>query len=331
MDRFKVVLTDYEFEDFRFEEKVFKSSGLNINFVKAQCKTEEEVIQIGKDADALLNQYAPVGEKVINELEKCKVISRYGVGVNTIDVQASTNKGIFVSNVPDYGVEEVSNHALALLLSSARKITQLNAHIKSGQWDFKLATPIYRFSKQTLGVLGFGRIPRVLVKKAQPLGFQILVHDPFVPEDDIRQMGAKPVPFEELLTASDFISIHVPLVESTKHLINKHTIRLMKKNAVIINTARGPIINENDLADALKNRQIAGAALDVAEEEPIPKDSPLLTMSNVILTPHSSWYSEEAMEELRTKTAQNVIEVLSGKKPTYFVNKELEKLSSVVK
>jgi D-3-phosphoglycerate dehydrogenase / 2-oxoglutarate reductase len=314
---FKVLLTDYEFEHLQYEEEVFQESGLDIEFIKDQCKTEEEVIEMAKEADAILNQYAPISRRVIESLEKTKVISRYGVGVNTINLDAAKEKGIIVANVPDYGMEEVSNHALALLLSWARKVTLLNNEVKKGNWDFKACVPIHRFNEQTVGVLGFGRIPRRFVEKVKPLGFKTAAYDPFVSAEEMVAVGVQKMELDEIIRESDFLSIHVPLIDDTFHLINEERLNQMKKNAVIINTARGPIIDEKALARALENKIIAGAALDVTENEPINMDSPLLKMDNVIITPHSAWYSEEAMIELRQKAAKNIVHVLVGEKTPY--------------
>ncbi|WP_227888628.1 C-terminal binding protein [Cytobacillus oceanisediminis] len=314
---FKVLLTDYEFENLKYEEDVFKESGLDIEFVKAQCKTEDEVAEQAKHADAILNQYAPISSRVIESLENAKVISRYGVGVNTIDLDAANEKGITVANVPDYGMEEVSNHALALLLSWARKVTLLNNEVKKGNWDFKACVPIHRFNNQTVGVLGFGRIPRRFIEKVKPLGFKLAAYDPFVSAEDMASAGVQKMELDEIISEADYLSVHVPLIKDTFHLLNADRFSQMKKNAVIINTARGPIIDEKALIEALENGIIAGAALDVAEEEPISIDSPLLHMDNVIITPHSAWYSEEAMVELRQKAAKNIVQVLKGEKTPY--------------
>ncbi|MBG9586647.1 C-terminal binding protein [Cytobacillus firmus] len=314
---FKVLLTDYEFENLKYEEDVFKESGLDIEFVKAQCKTEDEVAEQAKHADAILNQYAPISRRVIESLENAKVISRYGVGVNTIDLDAANEKGITVANVPDYGMEEVSNHALALLLSWARKVTLLNNEVKKGNWDFKACVPIHRFTNQTVGVLGFGRIPRRFIEKVKPLGFKLAAYDPFVSAEDMASAGVQKMELDEIISEADYLSVHVPLIKDTFHLLNADRFSQMKKNAVIINTARGPIIDEKALIEALENGIIAGAALDVAEEEPISIDSPLLYMDNVIITPHSAWYSEEAMVELRQKAAKNIVQVLKGEKTPY--------------
>lgn len=314
---FKVLLTDYEFENLDYEEEVFKESGLDIEFVKAQCKTEEQVIEQARGADAILNQYAPISRRVIESLENVKVISRYGVGVNTIDLAAANEKGMTVANVPDYGMEEVSNHALALLLSWARKVTLLNNEVKKGNWDFKACVPVHRFNNQTVGVLGFGRIPRRFIDKVKPLGFKTAAYDPFVSAEDMALAGVQKMELDEIIQEADYLSVHVPLVKDTFHLLNAERFRQMKKNAVIINTARGPIIDEKALIEALENGVIAGAALDVTEEEPISINSPLLDMDNVIITPHSAWYSEEAMVELRQKAARNIVQVLKGEKTPY--------------
>lgn len=314
---FRVLLTDYEFENLKYEEEVFAEADIKIDFVKAQCKTEEDVIEHGKDADAILNQYAPVSRRVIESLETCKVISRYGVGVNTVDLEAAQEKGITVANVPDYGMEEVSNHALALLLSWARKVTLLNNQVKQGNWDFKVGIPIHRFNEQTVGVLGFGRIPRRFIEKVKPLGFKMAAYDPFVSAEEMKKAGVEKMELDKIIRQSDYLSLHVPLTKDTYHLINEERLSQMKENAVVINTARGPIIDEAALGDALSKGIIAGAALDVTEDEPISIDSPLLKMNNVIITPHSAWYSEEAMVELRKKAALNIVQVLSGEKTPY--------------
>lgn len=314
---FKILLTDYEFEHLKYEEEIFQKSGLDINFIKAKCKTEEEVMEQAKEVDAILNQYAPLSRRVIESLENTKIISRYGVGVNTIDLDAAKEKGITVANVPDYGMEEVSNHALALLLSSARKVALLNKEVKKGNWDFKVCVPIHRFDKQTVGVLGFGRIPRRFIEKVKPLGFKTAAYDPFVSAADMAAVGVQKMDLDEIIGKADYLSIHVPLIDDTYHMINEERLKQMKSNAVIINTARGPIIDEKALSYALEKGIIAGAVLDVTENEPVSIDSPLLTMDNVIITPHSAWYSEEAMVELRQKAARNIVQVLKGEKTPY--------------
>ncbi|WP_343228091.1 C-terminal binding protein [Sporosarcina aquimarina] len=314
---FKVVITDYEFTELDYEEQVFADSGLDIHFVKAQCRTEQEVIEAAKDADAIINQYAPLNAAVLNELENCKVISRYGVGVDTIDLDVAKQKGIAVCNVPDYGIEEVSNHALALLMAWSRKIVELNNAVKSGVWDFRISPPVYRFKERLFAVIGFGKIPRRVIEKVQPLGFTLVGYDPFVSAEEMAKYNVKKVDLDEALKKSDFISLHVPLIKETRHLINRENINDLKDGVFILNTARGPIVETEALIEGLRSGKIAGAALDVVEHEPILKGHELLEFPNVYITPHSAFYSVEAVEELRTKTAKNVVEVLQGLVPSY--------------
>ncbi|BDH62641.1 2-hydroxyacid dehydrogenase [Ureibacillus massiliensis 4400831 = CIP 108448 = CCUG 49529] len=316
---FKVVLTDYEFETLEFEQRVLDESGLKINFVSAQCKSEDEVIEVAKDADAIINQYAPLSERVLRSLTKCKVISRYGVGVDTIDLNIAKELGIKVCNVPDYGIEEVSNHTLALLMAWTRKVIELNNAVKNGIWNFNVGKPIYRFENRTFAIFGFGRIPRRVIEKIQPLGLTLIGYDPFVSAEEMAKYGVRKVELDEAIKLGDILSFHVPLVEQTMHLLNKERLTQLKDGVFIINTARGPIIETEALIQGLKSKKIAGAALDVIEHEPIEAGHELLTFDNVYLTPHSAFYSEEAIEELRTKATKNVVDVLAGQQPTYVV------------
>lgn len=318
MGRWKVVLTDHEFEDFRYEEAVFKD--YPIDFIVGQCKTEEEVIALTKDADGVLNVYAPISEAVIAQMTHCKVISRYGIGVDTIDIDAATEHRIQVTNVTDYGVEEVANHTLGLILACSRKIVDYDRYVKSGNWDFKLGMPIHRISNQTIGLIGFGRIPRLLLTRLLPLGFNVCVYDPYVDSDEVRSLGARSCSLHELLQASDFVSIHAPATKDNFHLIGRNELSLMKSTSYLINTSRGALIDEEALLDALRTKKIQGAALDVIQNEPIPSDHPFLELDNIILTPHAAWYSEESMVALRTNSAQNIVDVLCGVKPKYAVN-----------
>ncbi|WP_274364991.1 C-terminal binding protein [Paenibacillus thermotolerans] len=323
--RWKIVVTDYEYPDLSYEEAVFADLGEGaFEFVKVQCRTEEEVIAAAANADALMSQYAPIGSRVIKRLERCKVISRYGVGYDVVDVESATAKGICVANVPDYCMDEVSDHTLALLLAWNRKIPQYNRHIRDGHWNYKAETPITRIRGQKLGLIGFGRIPRAVASKARAFGFEVLVYDPFVSSDIVRQSGCEMAELEQLMRESDFVSVHTPLNNHTRGFMNAGLLRCMKKTAFLINTSRGPIVNEDDLVRALQEGWLAGAALDVIEQEPIRPGHPFLTMDNVILTPHVAWYSEQSQAELRTKCATNVLQVLQGYYPTYLVNPEVK-------
>lgn len=322
MSQFKVVVTDYEYSTFAPEEAVLDKLGIKLTF--EQCKTEDDVIAACKDADALINQYAPITRKVIEQLDNCKVISRYGVGFNTIDVDAATEKGIIVGNVTDYCLDEVSNHAMALLLSLARKVTLLNNSVKNGIWDFKVAVPIYRLQGKTLGLVGFGNIPQTVARKARAFDLNVIAYDPFMAPEVAAAQNVELVTLEELCERSDYLSVHVPLNAHTEKMISRKEFAMMKKEAFIINTARGPIIDEQALIEALQAGTIAGAGLDVLETEPIAADNPLLAMDNVILNSHSAFYSVEAETELKRKTAENVADVLSGYYPTYLVNKAVK-------
>ncbi|WP_134685036.1 C-terminal binding protein [Brevibacillus migulae] len=323
MKKWKVVVTDWEYADLRYEEEIFDKEPIEL--IPMQCRTEEEVIAACRDADGLINQYAPLSRRVIEQLENCKVITRYGVGVNTVDLLAATEKGICVANVPDYCLDEVADHALALLLSWTRKITVANQAVKNGVWDFKVTQPIHRLRGKVLGLVGFGKIPQSLQLKTAPLGLQAIAYDPFFPEELAAQRGVELVSLEELCRRADIISVHAPLTDETKGLLGAEQFEWMKDSALIINTSRGPVIDENALLSALQTGRIAGAALDVVEYEPIQPDNPLLTMENVILTPHVAWYSEQAAAEMRAKAALGVVDVLiHGEYPKYLVNKEVE-------
>lgn len=322
MDKLKVVITDYYYESLQHEKN--ELAKINADIFDYHCNNEDEVIEVAKDADAIIVQFAPITRKVIENLDKCKLIIRYAIGVDNIDIEAATEHNIYVANVPDYGIDEVSNHAILLLLASARKLPISLQSVKEGLWDYKLTKPLYRLAGKRLGLVGFGRIPRLIAKKLQGFSLEIISHDPYVNTEQAKELGVQMVSLDELVETSDFISIHSPLTESTKHLFNISTFEKMKRTAFIINTARGPIIKEEDLIEALRKRYIAGAALDVTEKEPIDINNPLLKMDNVILTPHSAWYTEEAIETLQKMVGEEVVRVLSGNKPKNLVNKSLE-------
>lgn len=277
------MITDYEYKSLKNEEEIFKDNG--IEFIKAQGKTEEEVIEKAPaDVNGLLVQYAKIGEKVFKALPELKVVGRYGIGVDSVDLEAATKYGVSVVNVGDYCLDEVSDHAMALLLSLVRKISLLNNDVKNKNWDFKISKPIYRLKGKTIGLVGFGQIPRVLVKKAKAFGLKVVVADPFLDRKVAADYKVELLELTELLKKSDYISLHVPLNKNTKNLISQKEFKLMKENAFIINTSRGGVIDEKALIEALKNKEIAGAGLDVTSKEPIEKDNPLLNMKNVIIT-----------------------------------------------
>ena len=297
-------------------------SEIDPELILANCNTEDEVIEAAKDADGIINQYAPITRRVIESLKKCKVIARYGVGVDNIDVEAATEHNIIVANVPDYCVDEVSTHAITLMLACARGITLLDRKVRDKKWDFTLAKPLFRTKGKTLGLFGLGRIARMVAQKASGFGLRIIAYDPYVSKVNI---GVKLVELSQLLSDSDFVSIHAPLTVETRHSFGENELKVMKKTAYLINTSRGPVINEKDLYIALKEKWIAGAALDVMEEEPPDWKDPLLKLDNIIITPHISFYSEESYVELKTKTADAVHSVLKGELPRAMVNPQVIK------
>jgi D-3-phosphoglycerate dehydrogenase len=321
MAKFKVVITDREFENIDCEKAVLERIGAEV--FDYQCKDEDDVIRIARDCDGLIMQYANLTKKVIDSLEKCKVISKYAIGLDRIDLKAATEKGICVGHVSDYCVDEVSTHTIALILALSRKILIHDKNIKSGIWDYKLGKKIYNLKGQTIGLVGFGKIARVVFEKIKPYGMNILVYDPFVPAKAVSEMGGRLVDFEELIEHSDIVSIHVPLLDSTKYMFNRDVFKKMKNNSILINMGRGPVIHEPDLIWALGNREIAAAGLDVTDPEPIEEGNPMLKMDNVIITPHAAYYSEEAQRALQTLTAENVAQVLSGYYPRYLANREI--------
>jgi D-3-phosphoglycerate dehydrogenase len=318
--KFKIIITDCDHPSVEIEKKIL--SEINPELTLETCKTEEDVIAVASDADGIINQYAPFTRKVIKSLNRCKIIARYGVGVDNIDVEAATENNIIVANVPDYCVDEVSTHAIALMLDCARWITLLDRKVKDKKWDFTLAKPLFRTQGKTLGLFGLGRIARMVAQKASGFGFKVIAFDPYVSEANSK---IEMVALKRLLSDSDFLSIHVPLTDETKHFFGKDELRTMKKTAYLVNTSRGPIIDEKALYVALKEKWIAGAALDVMEKEPPDWEDPLLKLDNIIITPHISFYSEESYVELKTKVAESVRAVLKGELPRAMVNPQVTK------
>jgi D-3-phosphoglycerate dehydrogenase len=283
----------------------------------AKSASAEDILAVARDADAILVTYAKLPADLLRQLMRCKAIGRFGLGVDNIDVEAAAELGITVTYVPDYCMYEVSDHAMALLLALARKVPLSNALVQAGRWEMPAVVPIHRLAGSVLGLVGFGNIPRALTPKAQAFGLRVVTHDPYLPPAALAAAGVEGVSFEELLEISDFVSIHAPLTPATRGLFDAEVFNKMKKGALLINTARGPLIDEEALVAALDAGQLGGAALDVVAVEPLPRDSRLLGRDNVILTPHTAFYSVEALNELQTKCAADVARVLSGEKPVY--------------
>ena len=285
--------------------------------------TAEAILEVARQADGLLVTYAQITGDIIRQLERCRVISRFGIGIDNIDVEAATEKGIVVTYVPDYCVDEVSDHAMALLLALARKVTYANRLVQGGRWEMKAVVPLHRLRGRVLGLVGFGKIPRALTPKAQAFGLKVIACDPYVPAETTARLEVELVDFEQLLQQADYVSIHAPLTPETHHLFNEDAFKQMKSDALLVNTARGPLVDVAALAAALDRGQLAGAALDVMPIEPPPADSPLPGRDNVILTPHTAFYSEESLLDLQTKAAEDTARVLRGEAPRYPVNPQI--------
>ena len=286
-------------------------------FRMAKSASADDILAVARDADAILVTYARLPAELLRQLTRCKAIGRFGLGVDNIDLPAAKKLGIAVNYVPDYCLREVSDHAMALLLALARKVTFANKLVQSGRWEVPPIVPLRRLEDQVLGLVGFGNIPRALAPKAKAFGLKVLTHDPYVKPDVLAAAGVEGVSFDDLLARSDFISVHAPLMPATRGLMNAAAFARMKKGAFLINTARGPLVDEAALVAALDSGNLGGAGLDVVTTEPLAKDSPLMGRDNVILTPHTAFYSVEALEELQTKCASDVARVLSGEKAIY--------------
>ena len=318
MARYKVVLTDNIFPDLIMERNKLWEIGAEL----IEVTDPADLKGACEDADAIINTYEQMTADIIGGLRKCKMIIRNGIGVNTIDIEACSQKGIMVANIPAYCIDEVATHTMSLLLALARKVTILDSSVKGGIWDVKSAVPVYSLKNKVLGLVGFGKIPRLVCERAAPFGLKIIAFDPYVTEGAIAEAGAKKAGLDDLIVNSDYISLHCPLTPETKDLFNADAFKRMKKSAYILNTSRGPVINESDLIEALQNGEIAGAGLDVLTKDGVDTGNPLLKMGNVILTPHSAWYSEESIVRRREQTVDSVIDVLLGGEPPSWVNKK---------
>lgn len=321
-ERFKVVIPDADPEEERPDErKALDKIGAKI--ICLRCRTEEELMAATRDADAVLVTGSNVmTRRVIENLRRCKVIVRYGIGVDNIDLEAATERGIVVANVPDFCMEEVANHAIMFLLACAKKLAFLHNALRAGIWDRKLLPPMPCIYGQTLGLVGFGRIARAVARKAHAFNLRILAYDPYVDKSVAGEYGVVLLRGElgELLEEADYVSIHVPLTEETRHMFGEEEFRRMKPTAFLINTSRGAVVDERALIKALREGWIAGAALDVFEKEPPDPDNPLLKMDNVIVTPHSASYSDAAFRDLRRRVGEEAARVLSGRRPLHPVN-----------
>ena len=313
-----IYITDCDHENLKQEESVFAAAG--IHAVLLQCKTEDELIGQCAQADILLNQYAPITRRVMENLPRLKYVVRYGVGTDNIDVAAAEELGIQVGNVPDYGMNEVADHAITCMLALIRKLPQMNDQTKGGKWDYTTSIPVHRLGEMTVGVIGLGRIGRNFARKASAMGMHVLGYDPYyTPNAKDGTDFITPVSEEQLLRGSDVVSIHCPL-NNSRGMLERTAMEMMKPGAYLINVARGGIVDEEALDWALTSGHLASAALDCMAKEPAPADYPLFRYKNLIATPHMAWYSEEAAQELKRKIAEEAVRFARGKKIHYPVN-----------
>jgi D-3-phosphoglycerate dehydrogenase / 2-oxoglutarate reductase len=312
---YRVVALDDGYAAYDQEELLLSQIGARFELCPVRG-SEDAAVQAVKGADVVLVRESPVSRRVIDGMDRCKAIIRYGIGVDNIDQVAASERGIMVANVPDYGTDEVSSHAVALALAVSRRLWLHDREVRSGRWSTGVLQPMYRLRGRTLGLIGFGRIARMTLEKFSGFGFaRVLVHDTHgaLPE------GVQAASLDTLCAEADVISLHAPLNNTTKHLINARRIALMRPTAIVINTARGGLVDSDALYDALSERRILGAGLDVFEQEP-PGSHKLFSLDNVVVTNHMGWYSEEAMRDLQRKTAEEAVRVLQGGKPLSLLN-----------
>jgi len=313
-----VIVADCDHPSIDIEQAVLKDTCPQIRWLA--CRTEDEIIAQCQDGEGILIQYAPMTRRVLEQLPRCRIIARYGVGVDTVDLLAASDLGVVVSNVPDYGTNEVSDHALAMMLCLTRKIPMANAQIKRGQWDFRLMHPVHRHQVQTIGIIGLGRIGRAMAHKTHALGMKVVGFDPYLNPANLPDYVTM-ASLEDLLRQSDVVSVHCPLTDVTRNMLDESMLSLMKPSAYLVNTARGCIVDEVALDKLLTDKKLAGAAMDVLAVEPGPATHPLFKHENFYCTPHMAWHSEESAQELKRKAAEETRRVLRGEAPMYQVNK----------
>ncbi len=318
MGRFRVVVTDYVFPDLEPEKAILAEVGAEL--VAGQCQSKAQVIELVPGADAVLNTYyGPIDAEVMDAMPDCRIIVRYGVGVDTVDIAAATERGIMVANVPDYCVDEVSDHAVAMTLALLRKLAQGDRNVRRGEWSLAPLKPMSRISSLTIGIIGMGRIGRAIAAKLAPFGARITYHDPYVEAGTVS--GVSAVELDELYATADAIIIQAPSTPQTRHMLDAAAFAAMRRSPVVVNCARGDLIDTEALVKALEQGRISGASLDVVEDTPpMPLDHALLTLNNVIVTPHSAWFSADALHSLQRLGAMEVARVLRGEPAKHLLN-----------
>ncbi len=325
MARFKVVISDSDYGDEAATERAILEP-IEARVVLLQAKSEADLFEEASDCDAIVNQYARVGAATIRVMKRCRQIARFGIGVDIVDVEAATAAGILVTNVRDYCTEEVADHAIALWLSLSRKLSQYDRSTHAGVWRWQSGAPVHRIRGRTMGIVSFGKIGRAIAARALAFGVELIVYDPYVPAEVIASLGGTKVDKDELLARADYVMLQVPMTLETRHFLAAREFEIMKPGVFVVNTGRGPTVDNRALHDALVSGRVAGAALDDPEEEPAkkaawqPADNPLFSLDNVIVTPHSAYYSEQSIRLARETAAWEVRRVLSGERPRNPVN-----------
>ena len=309
MPKSRIVITDHGFPSAEIERRIFETAGFELSTF--QCKTEQQVMEAIENADAVLVQFAPVTRAVIARLTQCKVIVRYGVGIDNVDVEAARARGIIVCNVPNYCIDEVADHTFALAMALSRQILTIDTQVKQNVWSNTPPKPMPASSQMTFVTIGFGRVGRALLERAKACKFNVATHDPYLATNIDLPLGVLNLSMDEAFAAADILSLHLPLTETTRHLINANTLAALKPTSVLINTARGGLVDSIALADALDRGQLAGAGLDVFEQEPLPGDHRIRKCANVLLTSHVAWYSELSGLELQKMAAEEVVRALT--------------------
>jgi D-3-phosphoglycerate dehydrogenase / 2-oxoglutarate reductase len=313
-----VLVTDHVFPNLDPENAVLKGIG---TLREAGSINDAQLLELARHADAVLNCYRPLSADLVEAMNNCRIIARYGIGVDTIPLEVATSRGIQVTNVPDYCIEEVADHSLALILALTRGIIRGLDQTRGCGWNVKLLRPLHRQRGQTLGLVGFGRIARALAHRATALGYQIIVSDPFLSDEAVRAGGARAVDLDTLFKESDVVSLHAPLTSKTRHMVNAERLKTMRPGAVLVNTSRGGLVDYEAIVTALRGGSLGGAGLDVLETEPpVAGSTPISEVPNLVVTPHLAFYSEQALVELQRKAAEQIRAVLEGRTPDYPVN-----------
>ena len=325
-DRPKVVITDYDFGDVDIEREILEAVGAQVTAL--QSKRESDLFDAASDCAAMINQYARIGSETIARMSECEVIARYGVGVDIVDVDAATQRGILVTNVRDYCTEEVADHAISLWLALARKLPDYDRATHNGIWRWQSGKPIHRLRGRTMGIVSFGKIGQAIAARAKPFGVDVIAFDPYLSAPLAAEHGAELVSKSELLKRSDYILMQAPMTPETRHFLSDPEFAAMKPGAILVNTGRGPTVDNQALFRALTKGHLAAAGLDDPEEEPAkradwsPDGNPIFTLPNVIVTPHAAYYSEESIRTARVTAATQVAKVLTSQQPDYPVNAE---------